>query len=183
MQRRVYRISTYPSLTFVVIINPNSGPGVDADGWHPDPNYSQELPKFTSHSNVILVGYVRLDYCRRQLAEIENDVKKYGNWAGSTSSANDLISPTSVNRESSRQPRGHGRSELGVQGIFFDETPNLFEEDIAEYLNTAGCLVKATDGILGDRLVSSVVSVTLAFKPFIKLQLLRTMPPPFLFQR
>ena len=145
-------------LTFVIIINPNSGPGVHTDGWLPDQSYTKEIPRFTAQSNVILVGYVRLDYCRRQLAEIEEDVMKYGNWAGSGSSSSASLQSTEFNGEGSHGPRDCGRSELGVQGIFFDETPNLFDKDTAAYLDTAGRIVKATDGILGNRLVSSVLS-------------------------
>lgn len=60
-------------------------------------------------------------------------------------------------------------TELGVQGIFFDETPNLFDEYVAGYLDTAGRIVKSTDGILGDRLVSSVLVVALTFRLCTKL--------------
>lgn len=145
-------------LTFVVIINPNSGPGVDTEGWLPDESYTKEIPRLTSYFNVVLVGYVRLDYCRRQLAEVENDVMKYGNWAGKCSSSSGSIQSTKFNSEGSHRPKDCGRSELGVQGIFFDEVPNLFDENTAAYLDTVGSIAKATDGILGDRLVSSLLS-------------------------
>ena len=46
----------------------------------------------------------------------------------------------------------------GVHGIFFDETPNLYSDKAASYLNTVSQTVKATPGILGDRMVSDYES-------------------------
>jgi hypothetical protein len=48
----------------------------------------------------------------------------------------------------------HTTSGWGVHGIFFDETPNLYSDKAAAYLDTVGQAVKATLGILGDRIVS-----------------------------
>lgn len=129
---------------------------------------------------MILVGYVRLDYCRRKLADVETDIKKYGNWARSGSSFNASMLPTNFDGESGHQSKDYGKSGLGVQGIFFDETPNLFDEDTAAYLDAAGRIVKATEGILYDRLVSLAISVILAFRLCTKLEFLRIMAPPFL---
>lgn len=89
---------------------------------------------------MITVGYVRIDYCKRNLTEVFRDVAKYAGWS-----------------------KDNAKSGLGVHGIFLDETPNLYSASKASYLDTVGQCVKASAGILGDRLVSLAISMTEAF--------------------
>jgi hypothetical protein len=116
------RVSAYPNLTFVVILNPHNGPGSSE---FPDAKYAMEIPKLNTWPNVITVGYVRIDYCKRDLAGVFRDVTKYSGSAD------------------------------GVQGIFLDETPNLYTVSVASYLDGVDRFVKDTVGILGSRLVSN----------------------------
>lgn len=120
------RISNHPDLYFVVILNPHNGPGA-AD--FPDTNYAREIPRLNAYANVCKVGYVRINYCKRAMAEVCRDIGTYAGWAGDDA-----------------------RSGLAVQGIFFDETPNLYSASVATYLNTIDQVVKETLGI--ERLVS-----------------------------
>jgi spherulation-specific family 4 protein len=113
-------------VNFTVIINPHNGPG---ESTLPDANYFREIQKLNAKSNVCTIGYVRVNYCRRNLEEVWQDVAKYGGWV--TTSA----------------------SSLGVHGIFIDETPNLYDVEQAEYLDKLSRHVKDTEGILGDRTV------------------------------
>lgn len=130
-----------------MIINPNSGPGVDPDGWLPDKHYSREIPRLTERANVTIVGYVRVDYCRRPVNEVLEDIRKYANWStGLPVGSNDTCDSVTVNSATSNQ--------FSVRGIFFDEVPNIWKSEDAAYLEDAGILVKKIDGILGDRLVS-----------------------------
>ncbi|KAK5069125.1 hypothetical protein LTS08_008633 [Lithohypha guttulata] len=135
------RILSHTHLHFIIIVNPNSGPGLDQAGWLPDSSYDKALSLLNVCSNVQMVGYVRLDYCRRDFSDVETDVRKYANWSsvGSTAFA-----------EQSLQRR------FGVDGVFFDETPNLFDEAAANYLARVGALVKTSQGILSNRLVRMV---------------------------
>jgi hypothetical protein len=131
----------------VVIINPNSGPGVDPDGWLPDKHYSREIPRLAQHANVTVIGYVRVDYCRRPMKEVSADIRKYANWStGLHIGSNDTDDPAT--------PRPTAGNHFAVRGIFFDEVPNIWESEHAAYLEDAGILVKRVEGILGDRLVS-----------------------------
>ncbi|KAG4438151.1 hypothetical protein IFR05_006362 [Cadophora sp. M221] len=95
-------ISAHPSLHFLIVVNPDSGPG---DTFLPSHDYMRELPKLNAHVNVTTVGYVLIEYC------------------------------------------------LGIEGIFLDETPNLYSSERAEYLQAVKQHIKATSGIFGDRLV------------------------------
>ena len=112
----------------MVILNPHNGPG---ESMLPDENYSREILKLNAMANVCTVGYVRVNYCQRDLAEVCRDVTKYGGW--------------------SNQPDISG---LAVHGIFVDETPNLYDAEKAKYLDTLSKCVKDTAGILGKRVVS-----------------------------
>lgn len=143
----INRISDYPDLQFIVIVNPNSGPGVDPDGWLPDKHYSREIPRLTERPNVTIVGYVRVDYCRRPLKEVLEDIRKFANWSGTA--FRDSISSQQSNIDSVS-----GGVQFAIQGIFFDEVPNVWKVEYAGYLEDVGILVKGVDGILGDRLVS-----------------------------
>ena len=95
-------------------------------------DYSREIPKLNSYSNVKVLGYVRTDYCRRPVEDVEEDIETYGSW----------------------EPK------FRPSGIFFDETPNLDSEDgsIARYLARVAMHTKACKGILGDRLVHAPFS-------------------------
>lgn len=144
----IISVSNYPDLHFVIIINPNSGPGVDPAGWLPDKHYSREIPRLTERANVTVVGYVRVDYCRRPLKEVLEDIRKYANWSnGIASHSNDTDDSVAL--------RPVMNNHFAVRGIFFDEVPNIWGSEEAAYLEDAGVLVKKIEGILGDRLVSS----------------------------
>ncbi|CAG8972121.1 hypothetical protein HYALB_00008126 [Hymenoscyphus albidus] len=131
-------ISTYPNVTFVVIINPHNGPGASSQ---PDAAYSRELGKLSVLANVRLVGYVRVNYCERNLAEVLEDINKYAGW-----------SKTAI-RSSSPTPSDSAQMSVAVHGIFVDETPNSYTEERAMYLENVTSLVKKTPGILGDCVV------------------------------
>jgi len=107
-----------------VVINPYNGPGPNS---LPDGNYTREIPKLNAYANVQTIGYVSTAWAKRNLSSILDDIAKYSGWATENSS-------------------------LAVQGIFFDETPSLFDPDSAGYLDTIGITVKVSNG-LGQGLV------------------------------
>lgn len=110
-----------------MIINPNSGPG---DIPSPDPNYAREVARLNSYPNVYLIGYIRIDYCRKPLPETLAEIDRYAHWATDE------------------------RPGLGLGGIMVDETPNHHTAERAEYLQKLHEYVKSVEGILRDRLVS-----------------------------
>lgn len=111
-----------------MVVNPNSGPGGSP---LPSHDYVREVPRLNVHANVYTVGYVRIHYCEKPLSEVYEEIDTYAGWAKDESAG------------------------LGVKGILLDETPNHFSTDRAEYLEAVRQHIKATVGILGDRLVSS----------------------------
>jgi hypothetical protein len=78
------------------------------------------------------VGYVRINYCKRDLGEVCKDVARYSGWSEDCS-----------------------KPGLAVHGIFFDETPNHYSPNVAEFLDSVTQYVKDMSGILGDRVVSN----------------------------
>lgn len=108
------------------MINPNSGPGEPPA---PDANYSRELPLFNAKENVTTVGYVRMQYCKRSVAKVYEDVDIYAGWS-----------------------KDHD-SGIYVEGIFLDESPNEYSDEIGKYLNSVSDKIKSTAGILGKKLV------------------------------
>jgi hypothetical protein len=122
-----YRAEAHPSLKFLVVVNPNSGPGT-SDGV--DAQYHAALLKLSTFSNIQMVGYVRTGYGTRNLTAVLSDVSIYGGWSDKNAS-------------------------LAMHGIFFDESPHQFTEDIAAYMRTATKAVKASAGLQGPKTVSS----------------------------
>ncbi|KAI2786610.1 hypothetical protein POX_g08998 [Penicillium oxalicum] len=110
-------ISTHPDVNFTVVINPGNGPGPDS---LPDANYTREIPKLASYSNVRLLGYVHTSYAQRNISLLRKDIETYAAWPSESSNPN-----------------------LTVQGIFFDETPQQFSDQAVTYLQNLTDLVKS----------------------------------------
>jgi hypothetical protein len=124
----IYRITAHPDLQFLLVINPHNGPGISPLA---DPNYIREVARLNSISNVCTIGYVRVDYCKRDLAKVYRDIEIFAEWA-----------------------KDYARTGLGVHGIFIDEAPNEHSEYVGRYLDGVGLKVKGIEGIMGDQLVS-----------------------------
>jgi hypothetical protein len=122
------RISACPNLHFLIIINPNNGPG--AAPWWPNQDYLREIPRLNAYVNVRIIGYVHATYCQRSIEDVLKDIKIYAD-----------------------RPQKDCRDTLKVQGIFVDETVNLYSPKAAQYLRRIDDEVKANDGISGDRIV------------------------------
>jgi Spherulation-specific family 4 len=120
------RIAAHPNVTFLVIVNPNSGPGGKP---LPGYDYVREVPKLNAYANVVTVGYVRIDYCRKPLSEACDEIETYAGWTNENPA-------------------------LGLKGVLLDETPNHYSADRAGYLNALRQHIKATKGLGGERLVS-----------------------------
>ncbi|KAJ5715451.1 uncharacterized protein N7483_012632 [Penicillium malachiteum] len=120
-------IESNPNIDFLVIVNPNSGPG---ESPLPDENYSREVPRLNSYRNVYTVGYIRIDYCNKPHSEAYAEIERYAGWS-----------------------KQYEETHLGVGGIFVDETPNHHNPERAEYLEELTKFIKNTPGILADRFV------------------------------
>ncbi|OOF93576.1 hypothetical protein ASPCADRAFT_407739 [Aspergillus carbonarius ITEM 5010] len=118
-----HAITTNPHLPFLVIINPNSGPGALPS---PDANYARELARLHTYPNVRTVGYIRIDYCRKPLSATCDEIDRYATWA---------------------------EQGLGVGGIMVDETPNHYHREKEEYLLKLRDYVKGKEGLGGEKLV------------------------------
>ncbi|RHZ70746.1 hypothetical protein CDV55_108225 [Aspergillus turcosus] len=119
-------ITTHPDLDFLVVVNPNSGPG-DRDLPSPNKDYAREVPRLNAFANVYTVGYVRIDYCCKPLNDVYEEIDRYASWSGSEG--------------------------MGLGGILLDETPNHYSEERGEYLTACTEFIKRNEGILRDRMV------------------------------
>ena len=88
------------------------------------------MPRLNGFPNVQTIGYLKVDYCQRPMAESCQDVQKFADWNNS-----------------------HDILGLYVEGIFVDETPNHYSEQRLTYLNELGNFIRGTEGLLGSRLV------------------------------
>jgi hypothetical protein len=93
-------------------------------------DYVRELPRLKTYANVHMVGYVHATYCQRQINDVFEDIQTYAAW-----------------------PSNEASLGLGVEGIFIDETVNLYSAHAKEYLDGIDAKIKAVDGIGGDRIV------------------------------
>lgn len=74
-------VSRYPDLSFVVIVNPDSGPG---RGPVPDENYLAVLRTLGGFSNVTILGYVAVRWAEREYNDVARDVGGYYRWEKGT---------------------------------------------------------------------------------------------------
>lgn len=100
----------------------------------PDANYVREVARLNRYANVVTVGYIAINYCKKPLQEALEEVQTYATWA------DDYV-----------------KTGLGVGGIFLDETPNLSSPEAVEYLAILQDRIKSTPGLLGNRLVRYLV--------------------------
>ncbi|EST06757.1 Spherulation-specific family 4 [Kalmanozyma brasiliensis GHG001] len=100
-------IRNSPSAAFLVIINPNSGPG---DGSAPDSDYASAIQQLRStaaaNQTLELIGYVPTGYGKRSASQVKSFISTYAKW------------PRSVRPD----------------GIFFDETITS-QKYLAKYRN------------------------------------------------
>lgn len=116
-----------PNLSFIVIINPSNGPG--EAGWWPNVDYIREIARLGSYPNVRIVGYVHSTYCSRPIEGVLQDIQTYAD-------------------------RSLEDGKCQVQGIFVDETPNLYTPKTKQYLDTVNTVAWKSAHIGGERLVS-----------------------------
>lgn len=82
------------------------------------------------------MGYVKVDYCKRDLAEVNRDIEIFSQWS-----------------------KDYATTGLGVHGIFLDEAPNQHSDHIGPYLDSIGLKIKGNEGIMGDRIVCALYMI------------------------
>ncbi|CAI6341857.1 unnamed protein product [Periconia digitata] len=115
-----------PELNFTVVINPCSGPCMDA---LPPQAYIDEIPKLALYPNIRTLGYVATNYTDKPLVNTTAEIHRWGDW-----------------------PNLMNSSKFAVDGIFFDETPGLYHWQKHDYLKAAADEVKK-DRNLGQKIV------------------------------
>ncbi|KAI3329968.1 Spherulation-specific family 4-domain-containing protein [Ustulina deusta] len=87
-------IAASPNVPWLVVVNPDSGPGGTGSPGNDDANYISGVSQLNAQANVQTIGYMRTDYGASPAAELQANIT---NWAG------------------------WGDAGVGVEGIFFDE--------------------------------------------------------------
>jgi hypothetical protein len=122
------RIQLHPSVDFIIVINPASGPG---PGRLPDSSYVREIVRLNSYANVRTLGYVPMSYGRRPIQGPYNDIATYINWGN-------------------QDPR------LSMQGIFLDESPQIADDHNSTYVERIREYIKAQRALSGGLLGMSL---------------------------
>ncbi|KAF2682317.1 hypothetical protein K458DRAFT_390806 [Lentithecium fluviatile CBS 122367] len=106
----------HPDISFTVIINPCSGP---CRGSRPDQVYLNEIPKLKSFGNIRTLGYVATNYTSKAIDDVLADVNAWADW-----------------------PKVFNNTKLKTDGVFFDETPSVYDLAAYRYLEKASRAVK-----------------------------------------
>ncbi|EME46783.1 hypothetical protein DOTSEDRAFT_52166 [Dothistroma septosporum NZE10] len=117
-------IEKAPKLNFTVIVNPSNGPGGMTDLMH----FKPALQKLAAFRNVQTVGYVTTENGTRSTGEVQQDILKYSTW--------------------SNMPLN-----CTLNGIFFDNTPYVEDEETESYLVTINHWAKTAPGIYQPKMV------------------------------
>jgi len=94
-------ITAHPDVHFDVIINPDTGPGVQDTGTFPDPAYIDSIAQLNAFPNTQLFGYIHTSYAQRPLTEVITEIAEYEAWDTYT------------------------LANISLKGIFFDEAPSI----------------------------------------------------------
>ncbi|KAI4188460.1 MAG: hypothetical protein L6R41_002139 [Letrouitia leprolyta] len=144
-------ISAHPAVQFLIVVNPNSGPGTT--GALTDSNLIAGISKLNSFSNVKTLGYVLTGYGSRDNNLVNADVDIYASWSGDTKMDGiyfDEVSndATSQNFDRMASLSGHARDSIG--GAFVAYNPGYraptelfstcdlmveFEHPLADFMN------------------------------------------------
>ncbi|KAF4978234.1 hypothetical protein FZEAL_5339 [Fusarium zealandicum] len=101
-------ISADSNIPWLVVVNPENGPGATGEPGNDDVNYVAGTSKLNSYSNVKTIGYVRTDYAQSPLDELKASITTWSEWAT------------------------YPDADVAVHGLFFDESSADFD-----YLNEA----------------------------------------------
>ena len=113
-------IAANPKVHWLVIVNPNSGPGVASSVAPTDPNYITAIAKLNSYKNVQTLGYVDTQYAQRAYGAVTNDVAVYASWAS------------------------YKGANISIAGIFFDDVNNTAGSTaVYTYMRNASAYARA----------------------------------------
>jgi hypothetical protein len=150
-------IGKHPEVPFIIIINPSSGPGTTK---FPDKEYISGIRTLNSFPNVKLVGYVPLDYGKRDIVAVKKDIDIYVGWG------------EYQDEEESDDVK------IGLGGIFFDESPCVYEKISFTYLEAVARYSRRTlafsseivlnPGTVTDERICSLVDGVVEFEDFHK---------------
>jgi Spherulation-specific family 4 len=121
---------------FLVIVNPDSGPGVNTLS---DPNFIREIPRLNSYSNVVTIGYVLTEWATRDITDVFDDVDTYASFATTPNPNND--------------------GTFGLNGIFFDQAPNGYTTAAVQFMQTIDAYVKGHSGFGHLSFVKSLIKM------------------------
>ena len=110
-------ISSQSGLPWLVVINPDSGPGGTLQPGNNDQNYLDGTAKMNAHSNVKTIGYVRTHQATADQTVLQQNITAWKNWSTYTA------------------------ADVHVNGIFFDEVVDNFD-----YMSQATSFAKSTFG-------------------------------------
>lgn len=102
-------IVSTPLLQYIIIINPNSGPGTTSC---PSSDYITAIDKLNKYPNVLLLGYTHTSYTARPVSNVLTDVSRYANWSKCSTT-----------------------KDVHMDGIFFDEAPDKHSTAAYHYMS------------------------------------------------
>jgi hypothetical protein len=114
-------VDSHPELDFLVVVNPNNGPGPDM---LPDANYIEVLARLTAAPNVKVIGYVHCSYGKRLLDELVAEVSAYRGWTHASERREDGKVCLFLCSILCSQAADRSVQAIVVDGIFFDEVPS-----------------------------------------------------------
>ncbi|KAF7790891.1 hypothetical protein EIP86_001849 [Pleurotus ostreatoroseus] len=132
-----FRIAANPSVTFFVIVNPNSGPG--KANTQPDPVYSGCMEQVKA-SNVIFLGYVDTKNGKRASSAITQDVATYAGWESAYAVAGIFFDDVTATKKLFSDYSGWAATAKSSVPLQLDKSPSSIPANVVSQLVT-------TDGI------------------------------------
>lgn len=105
-------IKAYPKVNWLVIVNPDSGPGTTAS-YPSDPNVIAGISQLNSFPNAYTLGYVDTAFTNRSPAAVNKDIDVYASWST------------------------YKAANISIGGIFFDDVNNTASSSVYKYMQSA----------------------------------------------
>lgn len=112
------RFIKYHETKFLVIVNPDNGPGSNA--W-PSTEYLSAVKALHRHQNVQALGYIDTASGKQNQSLVRAEIARYAGWFNQS-------------------------AEFGLHGIYFDHTPWKFDNETQLYLRNLSSAVRHAEG-------------------------------------
>jgi hypothetical protein len=149
----------HPSVAWLAVVNPDSGPGGAGLPGNNDVNYISGTSQLNALDNVAPIGYVRTNYSQSSLDQLKSNISQWQTWST------------------------YAAADIAIHGLFFDESSNNFTYlseaiDYARGVFTTPITIICNFGVIAPDEFYDICDVVVAFESCLNCNPDPPNPPP-----